>query len=35
MFDPKASNPPLDPDGDGIFHFTTITIAAGVTVPSG
>lgn len=32
VFDPKASNPPLDPDGDGIFHFTTITIGAGVTV---
>lgn len=32
LFDPKSFNPPLDPDGDNIFHFTTINIAAGVTV---
>ena len=32
IFDPKSFNPPLDPDGDGVFHFTTINIAAGVTV---
>src|SRR2546425_8203095 len=32
VFDPTAFNPPLDPSGDGIFNFTTITIAAGVTV---
>ena len=32
LFDPKTFNPPLDADGDGIYHFTTITIAAGVTV---
>lgn len=32
VFDPKTFSPPLDPDGDGIYHFTTITIAAGVTV---
>jgi hypothetical protein len=32
LFDPKTFNPPLDADGDGIFHFTTINIAAGVTV---
>jgi hypothetical protein len=32
IFDPKASNPPLDIDGDNIFHFRTITIGAGVTV---
>jgi hypothetical protein len=31
-FDPKAFTPPLDPAGDGIFNFTTITIGAGVTV---
>jgi hypothetical protein len=31
-FDPKSFNPPLDPDGDNIYHFTTINIAAGVTV---
>ncbi len=32
VFDPKSFNPPLDPDGDGIYHFTTVNIAAGVTV---
>ncbi len=32
MFDPKAFNPALDPDGDGVFNFTTISIATGVTV---
>jgi hypothetical protein len=32
IFDPRTFNPPLDPDGDNIYHFTTITIAAGVTV---
>lgn len=32
LFDPKSFNPPLDPDGDNVFHFTTINIAAGVTV---
>lgn len=32
LFDPRTFNPPLDPDGDCVFHFTTITIAAGVTV---
>ncbi|MCH9651412.1 MAG: hypothetical protein K0U98_24510 [Deltaproteobacteria bacterium] len=31
-FDPSTFVPPLDPDGDNIYHFTTITIAAGVTV---
>ena len=30
VFDPVALG--LDPDGDGIFHFTTITVDAGVTV---
>ena len=32
IFDPKSFNPPLDSDGDNVFHFTTINIAAGVTV---
>ena len=32
VFDPKTFTPPLDPAGDNIFNFTTITIAAGVTV---
>src|SRR6266571_2231823 len=32
VFDPKTFTPPLNPTGDGIFNFTTITIAAGVTV---
>jgi hypothetical protein len=32
IFDPRAFNPPLDVDGDRVFHFTTITIAPGVTV---
>ena len=32
LFDPSAFTPPLDPDGDGVYHFTTITIAEGVTV---
>src|SRR5262249_39342331 len=32
VFDPRAFSPPLDPDGDNIYHFTTITIGAGVTV---
>jgi hypothetical protein len=32
IFDPRTFNPPLDPDGDNVYHFTTITIGAGVTV---
>lgn len=32
LFDPRTFTPPLDADGDGIYHFTTITVAAGVTV---
>ena len=32
IFDPKSFTPPKDPDGDNVFHFTTINIAAGVTV---
>ncbi len=31
-FDPEAFNPQLDPEGDNIYHFTTITIPANVTV---
>ncbi len=30
--DPTSFNPPLDVDGDNVFHFTTINVAAGVTV---
>src|SRR5262245_9468963 len=32
IFDPRTFTPPLDPDGDNVYHFTTITIGAGVTV---
>jgi len=32
IFDPRTFSPPLDPDGDNVYHFTTITIGAGVTV---
>ena len=32
LFDPASFTPPLDPDGDGIYHFTTITIGSNVTV---
>src|SRR6266542_2402332 len=32
IFDPTGFSPPLDPDGDNVYHFTTINIAAGVTV---
>jgi hypothetical protein len=35
VFDPKSFTPPLDPNGTGVFNFTTITIAAGVTVRLG
>lgn len=31
-FDPTKFNPPINPAGDNIFNFTTITIPAGVTV---
>ncbi len=31
-FDPFTFAPPLDPDGDQVFHFTTITIPADVTI---
>ena len=32
QFDPASFSPSLDPDGDNVYHFTTITIPAGVTV---
>lgn len=32
IFDPRAFQPPLDPDGDNVFHFTTITVGTGVTL---
>ena len=28
-FDPTAFDPPLDPDGDNVYHFTTIYIPSG------
>jgi hypothetical protein len=31
-FDPKAFTPALDADGDSVYHFTTITIPANVTI---
>jgi hypothetical protein len=31
-FDPAAFTPALDTDGDSVYHFTTITIAANVMV---
>ena len=35
VFDPKTMDPPRDPDGDNVFHFTTITVPAGTTVRLG
>ncbi len=32
IFDPATHQPPLDVDGDNIYHFTTINIPADVTV---
>jgi hypothetical protein len=32
VFDPAGFDPPLDTDGDNVYHFTTIDIPAGVTV---
>ena len=32
LFDPQSFTPPLNPKGDNIFHFKTITIGPGVTV---
>ncbi len=31
-FNPLDFDPPLDPDGDNIYHFTTINVGADVTV---
>jgi hypothetical protein len=31
-FDPASFTPPLDPDGDNVYHFTSVTIGPGVTV---
>ena len=28
----RGSSPPLDPDGDNIYHFTTIAIPSGTTI---
>lgn len=32
VFNPASFTPPLDPDGDSIYHFTTITIPSGLTL---
>lgn len=32
QFDPSTFNPPLDPDRDGVYHFTTINVPANVTL---
>ncbi len=32
IFDPKSFQPNLDPDGDNVFHFTSVKIPAGLTV---
>lgn len=31
-FDPATFSPPLDAEGDNVYHFTTITVPAGITV---
>jgi hypothetical protein len=31
-FDPKTFNPPLNPSGDNIYHFTNIHVGSGVTL---
>jgi hypothetical protein len=31
-FDPASFNPPLDADGDGVYHLTTVSIPPNVTV---
>ena len=31
-FDPASFDPPLDPDGDNVYHFTSINIAEGATL---
>lgn len=35
VFDPASYDPPLDPDGDGVYHFTTIEVGANTTVRLG
>jgi hypothetical protein len=35
VFNPATFNPPLDPDHDNVYHFTTITIPANLTVRLG
>ena len=32
IFNPATFDPPLDADGDSVYHFTTITVPEGVTV---
>lgn len=32
VFNPSSFNPPLDPDHDNVYHFTTIKIPSGVIV---
>lgn len=32
VFDPSTFNPPLDPDHDNVYHFTTIKIPANFTI---
>lgn len=32
LFNPASFNPPLDPDHDNVYHFTTIKIPSGLTV---
>ncbi|NKB23241.1 MAG: hypothetical protein GKR87_02395 [Kiritimatiellae bacterium] len=32
VFDPSSFTPLLDPDGDGVYHFTTVMVSTGVTV---
>ncbi|MBI1291094.1 hypothetical protein GC173_07600 [bacterium] len=32
VFDPATNVPPVDVDGDGVYHFTTVTIPQNVTV---
>ena len=31
-FDPRTFDPPLDPDGDHVFNFTSITVGPNITV---
>jgi len=32
LFDPASFTPALDTDGDGVYHFTTVTVPANITV---